>query len=341
MCKKNFIEYLNSIKKPWKFLAPMVGNCEQAYRILARKYGADVCYTEMVNCKVFNRSKCNPVDNIWYSTSNIDRPLVVQICGDDPEAMLQTCLSVQDCCDAIDINFGCPQDVAKRGHYGSYLQDEWDLISRIVSTCTLGIKIPLFCKIRVFDSIEKTVEYAKIFEKAGASLLVVHGRTREQKGVNTGLASWEHIRAVKAALNIPVVANGNMILHGDIQRCWEHTGCDGVMIAEPHLFNPSIFAGQRISSLSIFCDYLNIVKSNTNLFVNGDAKSHCFKIFNTLLTKIPSLRTVLDKSRSLDDYFEFCRLVEDMLKQSKIAEGDLAMHPYIRNRDVQSMNNGT
>lgn len=333
MRSENFMEHLSRIKKPWRFLAPMVGNSEQAYRMLARKYGADVCYTEMVNCKVFNRSKCSPVDNVWYSTSDTDRPLVVQICGDDPEAMLQTCLSVQDYCDAIDINFGCPQGVAKKSHYGAYLQDEWGLVSRIVSTCASGIEVPLFCKIRVFDSVEKTVEYAQVFERAGASLLAVHGRTREQKGANTGLASWEHIKAVKDALSIPVVANGNMISHGDIQRCIESTGCDGVMIAEPHLFNPAIFVAQGASSLSVFRDYLSIIESNTKLFEGGAAKSHCFKIFSTLLAKVPGLRVVLDGSRSLDDYLGFCRLVESMLEQNEISEEDLELRPCIRNRN--------
>lgn len=330
MEQNSVIDKLKTIKKPWKFLAPMVGNSEEAYRILSRNFGADLCYTEMVNCKVYNKNKYNPKNNYWYTTDASDRPLVIQICGDNPSEMLKTCLSVQDYCDAIDINFGCPQDVAKKGHYGSYLQDEWDLISEIVSECSKNIKIPLFCKIRVFESIEKTVEYAKMFEKAGASLLAVHGRTREQKGINSGLASWDHIKAVKSALNIPVIANGNMIYHEDIQKCYEYTGCDGVMIAEPHLYNPSIFSDQKILSLKIFDEYLKIVENNTNIFQSGYVKSHCFKIFNTLFPKKPDLRIVLDKSVSLKDFREFHRLVEDLLNNGEITESDLEMKPYIR-----------
>ena len=165
----------------------------------------------MVNCKVFNLGKCDPLINQWYTTGSEDKPLVVQICGDDTNEMAITCKKISDHCDAIDINFGCPQDVARKGHYGSYLQDEWELVKNIVNTCSNASKVPLFCKIRIFESIEKTVEYAKMIESAGAKLLAVHGRTRDQRGINTGFASWEHIKAIKKALNIPVIENGNII----------------------------------------------------------------------------------------------------------------------------------
>ena len=90
----NIFDYLNCKKKPWKFLAPMVANSEEAYRTLARRYGADLCYTEMVHCKNFNQGKWSPTNNFWYTTSPKDRPLVIQICGNDPEEMLKTCLNL-------------------------------------------------------------------------------------------------------------------------------------------------------------------------------------------------------------------------------------------------------
>lgn len=326
--KHPFMEYLDTLQKPWKFLAPMVGNSELAYRTLSRRHGADVCYTEMVNCKTFIHNKCNPTNNQWYNTDEEDRPLVIQICGDDPETMLKTCLILQDHCDAIDINFGCPQEIAKKGHYGSFLQDEWGLIYEIVSACSKNIKVPLFCKIRVFQSIEKTVEYARIFERAGASLLAVHGRTREQKGENTGLASWEHIRAVKEALDIPVIANGNMIYNQDVKRCYEFTGCDGVMIAEPHLFNPAIFESKESSSVEIFEEFLEIAKKG--LFEGGPFKSHCFKIFQGIFNKIPEMRGDLDRCRKIEDYSGFYSKIQQLKEEGKLGEEDFKMFPYIR-----------
>ena len=332
MTKYEFMKYLNTLKKPWKFLAPMVGNSERPYRTLARNYGADVCYTEMVHCRAFNRNNCDPKNNQWYTAG--DSPLVIQICGDDPIEMVKTCLKIEKYCDAIDINFGCPQDIAKKGHYGSFLQDEWSLIEEIVTACSNAIKIPLFCKIRIFESVEKSVEYAKIFERAGASLLAIHGRIREQKGSNSGLASWKHIKAVKKALSIPIIANGNLIYYENIKECFEYTESDGVMIAEPHLYNPCIFQEHQKNAIQIFEEFLEIIKIDTpvekNIFFGG-LKSHSFKILNTIFIKLPDLRATLDKSKCLKDYFDFIDLLKSLLKDKIIDEEDLKMHPYIRN----------
>lgn len=334
----DIFEYLNSLKKPWKFLAPMVANSEEAYRHLARKYGADLCYTEMVHCKGFNRGKKNPVSNFWYTTSKNDRPLVIQICGNDVKEMLETCLAVQDYCDAIDINFGCPQDIARRGRYGSYLQDDWPLIENIVKTLSTSIKVPLFCKIRIFESVEKSVEYAKIFEKNGCALLTVHGRTREQKGHKTGLASWEHIKAIKQSLSIPVIANGNMIYHENIQECYEFTGCDGVMVAEPHLYDPTIFVAETYKSIDIFEEYLNIIKDNPSTAHKNNIKSHAFKMLRVFLSEYPSYNSVLNDCKNVNDYLKFIEEIRKLVTEGKISEAYLIFQPYIR-KEKEKENN--
>lgn len=130
-----------------------------------------------------------------------DRPLIVQFCANDPEQLLASAKALEPYCDAVDINLGCPQDIARRGRYGSYLQDDWDLIynlsecthsaiaSRIliyvVNTLHCSLSIPVTAKFRVFPTVEKTVEYAQMLERAGAQILTCHGRTREQRGHNT------------------------------------------------------------------------------------------------------------------------------------------------------------
>lgn len=129
-----------------------------------------------------------------------DRPLIVQFCANDPEELLISAKALEPHCDAIDINLGCPQDIARRGHYGAYLQDDWALIfdlsgffwhvsvrtiftkELLVNTLHRNLSIPVTAKFRVYPTVEKTVEYSKMLEEAGAQILSCHGRTREQRG---------------------------------------------------------------------------------------------------------------------------------------------------------------
>jgi len=178
----------------------------------------------------------------------MDRPLIVQFCGNDPETLLQAAKVVEGHCDAVDINLGCPQDIAKRGKYGSFLMEDWNLIYRLINILHINLKIPVTAKFRVFPTVEKTIAYAKMLESAGAQILTCHGRLREQRGQRTGLADWEKIRAVKEAVSVPVFANGNILFHSDIERCLAQTGADALMSAEGQLYNPALFVSSASSS---------------------------------------------------------------------------------------------
>jgi tRNA-dihydrouridine synthase 1 len=212
---------------------------------------------------------------------------------------------VENDCDAVDINLGCPQHIAKRGHYGSFLQDEWELIAKMVSTLHKELAVPVTCKIRCFSTTEKTIEYAKMIEAAGAQMLTVHGRLREQKGHNTGIADWDKIKAVKEALKIPVVANGNILYHEDIQRCLDYTGCDAVMTAEGSLYNPAIFSKDAKLppyTFEIAKEYLDICKvEKTN---RSSIKGHIFKMLQPTLPHHKELRARFGKARELQEYYD-------------------------------------
>jgi tRNA-dihydrouridine synthase 1 len=173
-----------------------------------------------------------------------DRPLTVQFCSNDPEDFLRAAKHVAPFCDAVDLNLGCPQGIAKRGKYGAFLQEDWDLISRMIRKLHDELDVPVTAKMRVLETPEKTLAYAKTLLDAGASIITVHGRRREQKGHNTGLADWKMIRYLRE--NLPketvIFANGNILQHEDIATCLEATGADGVMSAEGNLYDPTIFS---------------------------------------------------------------------------------------------------
>lgn len=175
---------------------------------------------------------------------SIDRPLFVQFCANTPEDLLAAAQYVAPFCDAVDLNLGCPQGIARKGGYGAFLQEDQELIYALINTLHTRLNVPVTAKIRVLETREATLEYAKKVLSAGASILTVHGRLREAKGHRTGLADWGAIRYLRD--NLPketvIFANGNILSRGDIERCLEATGADAVMSAEGNLYDPAIFA---------------------------------------------------------------------------------------------------
>lgn len=173
-----------------------------------------------------------------------DRPLTVQFCSNDPDDFLRAAKHVAPFCDAVDLNLGCPQGIAKRGKYGAFLQEDQDLISRMIRKLHEELDVPVTAKMRVLETKEATLKYAQTLLNAGASIITVHGRRREQKGHNTGLADWKMIRHLRDSLpkDTVIFANGNILQHEDIAACLEATGADGVMSAEGNLYDPTIFA---------------------------------------------------------------------------------------------------
>lgn len=228
---------------------------------------------------------------------------------------------VENDCEAVDLNLGCPQHIARKGRYGSYLQDDWETIYKLISILDKELKIPVTAKIRVFDSIEKTVDYAKMIRDAGAQLLTVHGRLREQKGHYTGLADWNKIKAVKQAIDIPVIANGNILYHGCLQECLEQTGVDGIMSAEGVLYNPSLFQKHDIPPLTydIALEYIDICKSTTTR--PSIIKSHLFKLFHASLATHTDLRDRLSKASVFEEMEKITLEFRDRLAREK-EDGD-------------------
>jgi len=310
--RKTGWEFYESLGNPRYVVAPMVDASELAWRMLGNRHGAQLCFTPMYHAGCFVRDGKYRVEAL--QTCPEDRPLIVQFCANDPEVFVQAIhqtLEHLPNVDAIDLNLGCPQVIAKRGHFGSYLQDEWELLSKMVKAATAASVKPITVKLRVFPDMDKTIRYARMLEEAGASMITVHGRTREQKGPLTGLASWEHIKAVKEAVNVPVIANGNIQNLRDVEDCIKLTGVDGVMSAEGHLTNPAIFSGANPPVWEMCIEYLDLVKIYPCplSYVRG----HLFKMLHHVLQIRTNfdLREVIAKSRSLEEFGEAVRHIQD------------------------------
>jgi tRNA-dihydrouridine synthase 1 len=198
--------------------------------MLCRSFGAQVVFTQMIHAKSFAESEYFRQQN--FKTVEADRPLIVQFNGDDPQTLLAAAKYVEDHCDAVDINLGCPQGIAKRGHYGAYLMEELDLLADIVSTMSQNLRVPVTCKTRIYKGdFERSVRLCETLVRAGASMLTIHGRTREEKGHLVADCDWEMIRRIKEHFRgrVPVIANGGIETFEDVHRCLEYTGADGVM----------------------------------------------------------------------------------------------------------------
>lgn len=220
-------------------LAPMAGICNSAFRRICKEMGCGLIYAEMVSDKAITYHNQKTIDMLYMTEE--ERPLVQQIFGCDKKSFVEAAQYIFENMhpDIIDINMGCPvPKVAVRAQAGSALLKSPEKIYDIVKSVVESVPIPVTVKIRSgwdFDNIN-AVEVAKIIEQAGASAICVHPRTRSQG--YSGHADWTVIKAVKEAISIPVIGNGDIKCPEDARRMLEETGCDAVMIGRGVLGNP-------------------------------------------------------------------------------------------------------
>ena len=233
----------NVILKHGIFLAPMAGVTDITARKIYKKYGAEYMTTEMVSAAAMHYGDKKTFELAEMSAD--EYPCAVQIFGHDPEMMGQAAktlekMAVPPC--AIDINMGCPVKKIVGGGDGSALMKSPVLTGKIIEKTVLSCSLPVTVKIRAgFDRSHKNaVEIAKIAESSGAVCICVHGRTREDMYID-GTVDREIIAEVKRAVNIPVVANGDITDAESFVEMLRYTGCDGGAVGRAALGNPFIF----------------------------------------------------------------------------------------------------
>lgn len=220
-------------------LAPLAGYTNYAFRRLCKSYGAGLCYTEMVSAKGLKYDSENTKD-LLYTDEN-EGLCAVQLFGSDPDILRAACEREElSPFPIVDINMGCPVPKIYKNGEGSALLENPALAEKIVSECVKSGKI-VTVKFRIGVAEDKliTAEFAKRMEGAGASLITVHGRTKDK--IYSGAVNYREIAAAKRAVSVPVIANGGVFSDGDAETLLSETGADGVMVARAALFDPQVF----------------------------------------------------------------------------------------------------
>jgi tRNA-dihydrouridine synthase B len=289
-------------------LAPMADVTNLAFRLLCRQHGADLTYTEMINADaLLNENRKSFLKGL---SSPDDRPFGVQLFGSSPEKLREAALFIEYECmpEVIDINMGCPVQRITSAGCGSALLNSPELVYKIILELTDALKTPVTAKIRILERNEKTLEVARLIEKAGASALTVHGRKAEQ--MYSGSSNLRIIRAVKDEISIPVIANGDIRDEVSAETTLDFTGCDGLMVGRAAMGNPFIFrrirhyleTGEKLEinrqaqQLEDFETYVTLLEE-FNLFSFLDLRTHA----HWFTKGLHSSRQIREKINNLKD----------------------------------------
>ncbi|PIN87059.1 tRNA dihydrouridine synthase DusB [Candidatus Woesearchaeota archaeon CG10_big_fil_rev_8_21_14_0_10_44_13] len=253
-------------------MAPMAGITDVAFRLLCRRYGAGMCFTEMISANALARLNSRTLDML--DTCREERPIGIQLFGQNTDSLIKSAEYLKEncVCDVIDFNLGCPASKIIKQGAGSALLERPNKVKEIVEGL-VGVGLPVAIKTRL--GIRKTknnvIKIAKICEEAGASAITVHARYQNQG--YTGKADWKSIKLVKEKVSIPVIGNGDVIKPEDAKKMLDETGCDYVMIGRAAMGNPFLFRQcndyiekgkydklEAIEKINLFFEYLELAR---------------------------------------------------------------------------------
>ena len=251
-------------------LAPMAGITDLPFRVICKKFGPALVCTEMVSSKAIFHNDSNT--KRLMKIEKKERPVSVQIFGSDEESIEVATKYVNEIADIIDINMGCPAPKVVKNGDGSKLLLDLEKAEKIIQTVVKNAKVPVTLKFRKGWDNEHIVacELAKIAEKNGISAITIHGRTRSE--FYSGKADWEIIKKVKESVNIPVIANGDIVDEESALKAFKETNADGIMIGRAAVGNPWIFrniiyflqTGEKLNTVNPK-EKLDIIKEQLNL----------------------------------------------------------------------------
>jgi len=227
------------------YLAPMAGVSERPYRLLCRRFGADVVVSEFLSAEGLRRGSERTLEMAAFDAE--ERPIGIQIFGADPQAMAEAAALVTEVFapEFVDINFGCPVKKVVKRNGGSGCLRDMSLVDGIIRAVSAATHVPVTVKIRSGwdETTRDPVGIALRCQDAGARALTLHARSRTQ--MFSGQANWDEIARVVEALDIPVIGNGDIEQAEDVVRMRDHTRCAGIMIARGSFGNPWIFGRAR------------------------------------------------------------------------------------------------
>jgi len=246
-------------------LAPMAGYADVPHRMLCRSFGASLNYTEFIAIEeVLNGTKSAKM--LLDFTSN-DRPMVVQLFGNNSERFLEAALLIEELGpDIIDINMGCStRRVSGRGS-GVGMMPQLDLIEETFRLLCGHLSLPVTGKIRLgWEEQINYLEVARIMEDNGAALIAMHPRTKEQG--YQGIADWDAIRQLRQHVNVPVIGSGDVRTPEDIDDMLKETGCEAVMIGRGAIGNPWLFRRED-KTMVPFKEVTNTIRRHLFLMLN-------------------------------------------------------------------------
>lgn len=300
-------------------LAPMAGVSDLPFRVICKKFGPGLTYTEMVSSKALYHDsyKTRKMMNI----EGEKRPISIQIFGSDVDTMGYAAKEVSEFADILDINMGCPAPKIVKGGDGSKLLLDLKKSRDIIKAVVANSKVPVTIKMRKGWDNEHIVatELAQIAEQEGVSGITIHGRTRDE--FYSGSVDKDIIKDVKDCVNIPVIASGDVVDEWSAKEMFEYTGCDGIMIGRGAIGNPWIFreiiyyleTGNLLDKPSKE-EKLNIIKEHFNLLIDKKGEEVAVKEFRKYLayyTKgLKNSSEFRNEVNKLDNSNEVLRLID-------------------------------